>query len=140
MRLIVITCGSKKGPKATQARYLYTGSYFKAQLDWALSIAPASRIRILSAKYGLLKLTDVITPYEKRITDDGAITAEEVAEQIPQGSIIESSAGIDYAKILRKAAELKNCELTIHFTDYPWLGPKISAIKKSTRLNRRPRQ
>jgi len=139
MRLVVITCGAKKSNHPTQAQYLYTGSYFKTQLDWALSIAPPSRIRIFSAKYGLLKLTDMIEPYNKRISDEGAITAEKLAEQLPYGAIIESSAGIDYAKILKKASELRGCKLILHFTGYSWMGPKISAIKKSTKLNRRPR-
>lgn len=137
MRLVIITCGSRKLNRPAQARKFYTGTYFKIQLEWALSIAPASHVRIFSAKYGILKLTDMIDPYNKRITDPGAITAEELAQQLPQGAFIETSAGTDYAAILAEAAALKECHLKIHFTGYPWLGPKQSAIRKSTRLNQR---
>lgn len=42
---------------------IYLGNYFKTCLDYAKSLTTEDNIYILSAKYGVLHLTDEITPY-----------------------------------------------------------------------------
>lgn len=60
---------------------MYTGSYHKACLRWALTNTDADRVYILSAKYGLLALQDVIEPYELVMGQPGSVTASIVAQQ-----------------------------------------------------------
>ena len=60
------------------AANLYTGSLFKAGLKWALSVAAPEDIRILSAKYGFIKLGRVIEPYDVRMGDKGQVSDEEL--------------------------------------------------------------
>jgi hypothetical protein len=62
--LVIVPCGSAKLRVPDRADRLYTGNYHRACLAWARSVAPAPSIFILSAKYGLVGLDQVIEPYE----------------------------------------------------------------------------
>ncbi len=79
--LVVIPCGKKKAAHAAPAGELYQGSYFTAILTYAKTLSPDDRIVILSGKHGLLRLTDVIEPYEQRIDQPGAVTVKRVELQ-----------------------------------------------------------
>lgn len=78
---IIIPCGQAKRPTRSRARYLYTGSLFRANLAWALSVAPEQRIFVLSAKHGFLKLDDWVDPYDLKMGDDGCIHPSEIKAQ-----------------------------------------------------------
>lgn len=136
MRLTIITCGAKKRAKPAPAKDLYIGSFFKIQLEWALATNTPSRIRILSAKHGLLKLNEIVEPYSLHISKS-SLTAKQLAEQIPADCTIETTAGDAYMPILRYAASLKGVQVTQLFTGYPWIGPKMSAMKKAIALTAR---
>ena len=60
-----ISCGKYKQSYECMAKDMYTGAYFKSCLDYALK--NSDRVFILSAKYGLLNLTDRIKPYNIRL-------------------------------------------------------------------------
>jgi len=62
--LILIPCGNKKLSHPAPAADLYIGPHYKFGLEWARSQAPDHRIRIVSAKHGLLPLDQVIAPYD----------------------------------------------------------------------------
>jgi hypothetical protein len=79
--LVIISCGAKKIDKPSPAMDLYIGSYFKMALRFAKAHTSIDNIRILSAKYGLIKATDVIAPYEMRITDMRAATVPLIISQ-----------------------------------------------------------
>lgn len=78
---MVISCGYKKRTHPCQAWQMYIGSYFRAMLRYALSVADRERIYILLAKYGLLRLTDPIEPYNLKMGMPGSIAAAAIAEQ-----------------------------------------------------------
>ena len=59
---IFLACCSKKLNCAGEAQKVYCSDLFKKSLEYAKSI-PNAKIYILSAKYGLLELTDIISPY-----------------------------------------------------------------------------
>lgn len=61
---VFVPCGKRKVNHKTEARNMYVGSYFKECYNTANLIYPESRIYILSAKYGVLKTTDLIEPYD----------------------------------------------------------------------------
>lgn len=62
MKIFIIPCGSKKADKACQAQQMYLGGYFQANLSFARK--HSNHIFILSAKYGFLRLDQIIQPYE----------------------------------------------------------------------------
>ena len=66
--IVLISCVSKKLERKSTAESLYISSLFKKNLTYAKSLKP-NEIYILSAKYGLLKLTDEIEPYDKTLNN-----------------------------------------------------------------------
>ena len=85
---------------------MYQGGYFQATLRYALSITTPDNVRILSSKYGLLKLTDVIHPYEMVITDKNAVSdamlfAQAKAQDLLHANPVYIVAGKRYDEKLR---------------------------------------
>ena len=66
--IVLISCVSKKLEKKSTAENIYTSTLFKKNLTYAKSLKP-NEIYILSAKHGLLKLTDEIEPYDKTLNN-----------------------------------------------------------------------
>lgn len=62
-KVVFISCVSKKLSRKAKAQDLYVSPLFKLNLAYAKKLKP-NKIFILSAKHGLLRLTDVITPYD----------------------------------------------------------------------------
>lgn len=60
--IALIGCGKRKAAAACPASEMYTGSYFKAVASFVKKRFPAHYI--LSAKYGLLKPSQLIQPYD----------------------------------------------------------------------------
>ena len=102
--LVIIPCGGKKAEEPKPAINLYQGSYFKACARFALSIAKPDEIRILSAKHGLLKIGQIIEPYDLRMGQRGSITADQVRKQAEDQDLLNEAdviiaAGSDYARV-----------------------------------------
>ena len=76
-------------------------------LRWALSVADRADVFILSAKYGLLGLRDVVPSYDLRMGDPGSISARLVAAQAKTRDLIRRrvyvSAGADYVELINAA-------------------------------------
>ena len=64
--IVFIACSKTKRSQATQARDLYCGTLFKKTLKYAEQ--KYSSIFILSAKYGVVSLNQIIPPYEKTLS------------------------------------------------------------------------
>jgi hypothetical protein len=65
--LCILACTKSKATAPSPARSLYLGPYFQHTLRWALSVLPQDRIRVASAMYGLVKLDQVLDPYERKL-------------------------------------------------------------------------
>ena len=61
---VFISCVKSKRKTKAKARDMYTSPLFCYSLKYALSLTSENKVYILSAKYGLLKLDEVISPYE----------------------------------------------------------------------------
>ncbi|MEO6701716.1 MAG: DUF6884 domain-containing protein [Jatrophihabitantaceae bacterium] len=79
--LVIIPCGAKKASGISPAGQLYLGGYHLACRRLADRLTSPDRILILSARHGLLRLDELIAPYEQRLDQPGAITAGELARQ-----------------------------------------------------------
>ena len=66
--IILVGCGAKKASSACQAKDMYQGDLFKKALAYAYKLRPDA-IHILSAKYHLLDLTDIIAPYNETLNN-----------------------------------------------------------------------
>ncbi|MCK5284133.1 MAG: hypothetical protein KAJ86_00955 [Alphaproteobacteria bacterium] len=64
--IYLLSCVKSKQSQSCCAEDMYVSSLFKKMLQYAKNQKP-SHIFILSAKYGLLELSDVIEPYEKTL-------------------------------------------------------------------------
>lgn len=105
---VVIPCGAEKLTTSSKAADMYTGSMFKDALNTARGVVPDEQIFILSAKYGLLRLDQVIEPYDIKFGTKGTIAPDSVAGQISQ--LISADAHIlsllpaEYHKVLAGGA------------------------------------
>ncbi len=61
--LVFIGCGKKKNYLTCEAKNMYLGNYFSTCLQYAKTLTSENNIYILSAKYGVLHLNDIISPY-----------------------------------------------------------------------------
>lgn len=107
-RIVLISCVSKKLTEPAPAEELYTSPLFKASLAYARSLEPDA-IYVLSAKYGLLPLSETIPPYEETLNTKPAgevqLWADMVREQLFRVSDFEKDtfiflAGDTYRKYL----------------------------------------
>lgn len=81
MIAVVLACGAQKLPTPAPALELYTGPLFASARRWALSIAPRSRIFVLSAKHGLVEGDQVLEPYDQRLEKPTRATVDRVGDQ-----------------------------------------------------------
>ncbi|MGB3676067.1 MAG: DUF6884 domain-containing protein [Candidatus Nanopelagicales bacterium] len=106
--LVIVPCGAKKKDESGQrADEIYTGTYHRLALKAARRLVPADRIRILSAKYGLLRLHQYLDPYELRLGDVAAVSEKDLRAQakmqwlqdVPNVTVL---AGGDYAALSKR--------------------------------------
>ncbi len=85
---------------------MYIGSYHKMCQRYARSLAPVENIYILSAKYGLLQMTDVIEPYSLTLGQPGCVTWLDVKKQAKQLGIDNQSCiaigGMKYTGLCKR--------------------------------------
>lgn len=102
--IVIITCGQDKAITKSRAEKMYTSGYFRQCLRWAKAKTSPDKVFILSAKYGLLRLDDLIMPYDLKMGQSGSVLPSQVYEQAKALGIenekILSTAGIEYRKIL----------------------------------------
>ncbi|WP_053065359.1 DUF6884 domain-containing protein [Micromonospora sp. RV43] len=117
-RLVIVGCGGKKSHlKEVDAHGMYVGSYHRAARRAADALVARDPGRfgvgsgrdryqvILSAKYGLLDLFDVIERYDLRMGEPGSVTADTVRYQAQQLGLLDVEevivlAGRKYADVV----------------------------------------
>jgi hypothetical protein len=80
--VVVIPCGGRKTPYAAPAQDFYVGSYFRAMLAAARSLTSDDLIFVLSGKHGFVSLSTELEPYEQRIDEPGAVSAEDLRRDV----------------------------------------------------------
>jgi len=108
VRIVLISCVSKKLSYESKAKDLYISPFFKYSLKYAKSLKP-NKIFILSAKHGLLDLRQKVRPYEKTLNNipqkEIKIWANKVISKLKNVSNLERDkfiflAGENYRKYL----------------------------------------
>lgn len=107
--LALISCTKKKADRRCSARELYSASPFFRK---ALSVAEAvsDKIYVLSAKHGLVELSDHLSPYEKTLVGASRKIQKEWSEKVykslnrtrpyREAGTILWFAGMDYRRYL----------------------------------------
>lgn len=114
--MIVVPCGNRKLASSAAAADLYQGPYFGACLKWARSNVSDDQIRILSGKYGFLRLDRVIAPYNAKLK--GSLTAEQIEILRATSADIEPDALIVGGRNYYRAAR-------IALPNARWLTPRM---------------
>ncbi len=81
MKIVLLSCVSKKQQYKTKASDLYISCWFKLALRYARDQKPDA-IFILSAKYGLLDLDTEIEPYNNTLNKMASAQRKEWAELV----------------------------------------------------------
>ena len=104
MKIACIACGKKKKSYSCKAQEMYDGTLFKKSLTLAEKQG-YDKIYILSAKYGLLELDQIISPYNFSLfdmsNDEIKKWSKEVKTKLPEADI-DYYAGKTYYKFLPK--------------------------------------
>lgn len=79
--LVIIPCGGRKLTTRCSADLMYTGPYHRACKRFAMSVTGPENVLILSARYGLLRLTDEIDTYDLKMGQTGSVKPETVEAQ-----------------------------------------------------------
>ena len=108
IKVVLISCASKKLYYKSKAQDLYISPLFKKNLEYAKSLN-SNKIFILSAKHGLLRLNKEIKPYNLTLNkmSSGEIKkwADSVLKQLKKLTDLENDefvflAGNNYRKFL----------------------------------------
>ena len=87
--IVIVPCGAAKLPRPAIASRLYTGPVFRESLRYALSLVAPEQVYILSAKYGLLALTDRIAPYSVKMHKGNAELVALVRTQAAERGLLD---------------------------------------------------
>lgn len=105
-KIILIACVKSKLKTPAKVKDLYTSTLFQYNLRYARHLDPDA-IYILSAKYGLLDLDQIIGPYEMTLNSmtegEKKIWSRKVLDSLQQKADLESDtfiylAGMNYCK------------------------------------------
>ena len=132
---VFIGCGKKKNNVECEAKDMYLGDYFKTCLQYARTFTTDENIYILSAKYGVLQLNTVITPYDKTLNratkKEYELWFEKVTEQLKELNISDNEkvvmiCGKNYYK------KLTNCfnEIETPLEQYKGMGYQLKFMKE----------
>lgn len=142
MKIVLISCASKKLPERAKAKDLYVSQLFKLNLRYACSLNP-DRIFILSAKYGLLNPDEEISPYNETLNTKSKqeikLWADEVLKKLKNVGDLERDefiflAGERYRKYL--VPNIKNYKIPLKGMG---IGKQLKFLKGNTEANRNNR-
>ena len=135
--IVFIGCGKKKASITCEAKNMYKGNYFLTCLKYARTLTNEDNIYILSAKYGVLKLNDIINPYNLTLNNATKEQYKEwiikVLKQFKQLNICRSTkvtflCGKNYYKEL--LSYFKPIYVYTPLEMYKGMGYQISFMKK----------
>lgn len=106
---MIVPCGATKDPTPAKipARHRYTGTYHRLGLRAAAALTGPNTTRILSARFGLMTLHRLVEPYNLRLGQPGAITADQLREQAADQGLLDHRnvvllGGRDYTALAQR--------------------------------------
>jgi cytoplasmic iron level regulating protein YaaA (DUF328/UPF0246 family) len=114
-KIVLISCVSVKQEHKARAEELYISPLFKYGLAYAKSLKP-DQVYILSAKYGLVGLDEVIEPYNITLNNMSSKKIKEWSESVL--SQMRQKMNLDTNKIIFLAGENYRKYLIPHIKNY----------------------
>ncbi len=132
-KIVLVSCVKRKQKFSAKAKDLYTSTLFQSNLQYAYRLKPDA-IYILSAKYGLVDLDQVIAPYDMTLNtmseSEKKTWARRVLDSLRQKANLEEDlfillAGNNYRKYL--IPELKHYEIPLEGLSF---GRQLQELKR----------
>jgi hypothetical protein len=132
-KIVLVSCVKSKLNHPAKAKDLYTSTLFHSNLEYAHLLKPDA-IYILSAKFGLLDLDQIISPYEMTLNTMTVIEkkawSKRVLDSLFQKTDLKSDlfiflAGMNYRKYL--LPELKHYEVPLQGLSF---GEQLRELKR----------
>ena len=132
-KIVLVSCVKSKLKYPAKAKDLYTSTLFQSNLQYAYQLKPDA-IYILSAKYGLLDLDQMIAPYEMTLNTmteaKKKIWSRMVLDALQKKANLESDlfiilAGMNYRKYL--LPELTHYEIPLEGLSF---GRQLQELKR----------
>lgn len=132
-KIVLVSCVKRKQKFSAKAKDLYTSTLFQSNLQYAYRLKPDA-IYILSAKYGLVDLDQVIAPYDMTLNTMSELEkktwARRVLDSLRQKANLEEDlfivlAGNNYRKYL--VPELKHYEIPLEGLSF---GRQLQELKR----------
>jgi hypothetical protein len=136
MKVILLSCVSKKLSHKAKARDLYVSPLFKFGLKYAESLHP-DKIFILSAEYGLVDLEKEIDPYNRTLNTMHATDILAWADRVLLQ--LKSSADLKNDEFIFLAGERYRKNLVPHIVNYTipmkglGIGRQLKYLKEATK-------
>ena len=133
--IYIVQCVSKKRKTPQPARNLYTSQLFKNASAYAEKIS--DEWFIISAKYGLVRPSDLLEPYDVTLKDMSAFERSQWAQRIfsdlkpclQNTDKVVMLAGVIYRKDLVQMIEGLGCKVEIPMIGLR-IGEQVSWLKK----------
>ena len=100
--VVLVSCTSKKLDRKAKAEDLYISPLFCYQLAYARTLEPDA-IYILSAKHGLIGLTDIVEPYDLTLNEMTSAEVKQWAEMVLRQLRAEANLETDHFVLLAGA-------------------------------------
>lgn len=124
-RIALVACAKQKQNEPAAAKDLYISQLFRGCRSWAENKSNADAWYILSARHGLVKPDEIISPYEFSLTTatqtQRKFWASKVVDQLLQlphfllpGDEIIFMAGRDYRDLLQQYLQAERPKLKFH--------------------------
>jgi len=136
MKVVLLSCVSKKLSHKAKARDLYISPLFRLGLKYAESLHP-DKIFILSAEYGLIDLETEIAPYNRTLNTmsvaESLVWADKVLLQL------NNSVDLKNDEFVFLAGERYRKHLVPHMTNYNvpmkglGIGKQLKYLKEATK-------
>jgi cytoplasmic iron level regulating protein YaaA (DUF328/UPF0246 family) len=133
-RIVLLSCVSKKLSNKAKARDLYVSAFFRHSMGYAMTLKP-DKVFILSAKYGLLELNDVISPYEQTLKKMSIIEVRKWADNVKLQ--LEKVADLASDEFIFLTGERYRRFLLPHITNYQiplegmGIGKQLQQMKRA---------
>ena len=137
-KIVCISCVKSKRAVRSRAEDLYTSPLFRMMLEYAKSLNP-DHIFILSAKYGVIALSDEVDPYEQTLNRmkkaERLAWADRVLAQLGNHVDLDNDdfvflAGQRYRENL--ASHIKRCSVPMEGLPFgkqlQWLGKRVGYV------------
>ncbi len=123
-KVALISCVSKKLNSEAPAKELYQSALFKKNLEWA-EMQNFDEIYILSALYGLVRLNQVIKPYNKTLNNMKIKEREKWAKEIEDDLLMEHDLNDTEFTFLAGQKYREFLEESLPYTIVPMRGLQI---------------